>query len=202
MFTTASRRVEGEVPTNCGRLESPNILGFHLENEQIKLAVRFVSHYQHLVFFAHSLEILLHSLVEEDAGLNHTKDEGTEDDPRCNLLSRTIEFLDHFDACLNIVVGCARKIEMTRTVRSSDSQILETWRAGRVDASEDEDEPKKSKGKAKATAKGKSKASSTGDSDFEMDDDDNEEPYPKGKAASEWKGKTVSNSKKRRSPDD
>ncbi|KAI0080014.1 RIC1-domain-containing protein [Panus rudis PR-1116 ss-1] len=94
-----------------------HILGFHLENEQIKAAVRFASHYQHLVFFAHSLEILLHSVVEEDASLNHTIDDGTEDDSRRNLLSRTVEFLDHFDACLDIVVGCARKIEMTRWPR-------------------------------------------------------------------------------------
>lgn len=36
------------------------------------------------------------------------------------LLPTTIEFLDHFDDALDVVVGCARKIEMTRWPRLFD----------------------------------------------------------------------------------
>ena len=36
------------------------------------------------------------------------------------LLPTSIEFLDHFDDALDVVVGCARKIEMTRWPRLFD----------------------------------------------------------------------------------
>lgn len=111
----------------------------------------FASHYQHLVYFGHALEILLHSVVEDDASAIH--DEGTptppdpdnrpapdpdpdsesnpkadDDDsptppqspPADGVLQATVAFLDHFDASLDVVVGCARKIEMTRWPRLFD----------------------------------------------------------------------------------
>lgn len=37
-----------------------------------------------------------------------------------DLLSKTIEFLDYFDVALDVVVGCARKTEMTRWKRLFD----------------------------------------------------------------------------------
>lgn len=37
-----------------------------------------------------------------------------------STLANAVEFLDHFDAALDIVVGCARKIEMTRWPRLFD----------------------------------------------------------------------------------
>ncbi|KAH9947946.1 RIC1-domain-containing protein [Amylocystis lapponica] len=95
-----------------------HILLFHLRNGQIREAVLFASHYQHLVFFAHALEILLHCVVEEDAHEGrHLEDSSSESG---NLLPAAVEFLDHFDAALDIVVGCARKIEMTRWPRLFD----------------------------------------------------------------------------------
>lgn len=54
------------------------------------------------------MEILLHTVIE------------TEPDPSQNLpveddlLPITVEFLDYFDAALEVVVGCARKTEMAR----------------------------------------------------------------------------------------
>ena len=84
----------------------------------MKEAVTFASHYQHLVYFAHSLEILLHSIVEEDSSSSH--DRSSSEDGSQDLLTRTIEFLDHFEASLDIVVGCARKIEMTNWPRLFD----------------------------------------------------------------------------------
>ncbi|KAJ8501555.1 hypothetical protein ONZ51_g555 [Trametes cubensis] len=96
-----------------------HILLFHLVNAQTKEAVTFASHYQHLVYFAHALEILLHTVVEEDAEAVEAA-EKSEDSKEQGLLSATIEFLDHFDDALDVVVGCARKIEMTRWPRLFD----------------------------------------------------------------------------------
>lgn len=87
-----------------------HILLYHLEAHQVQEAVLLAAHYQHLVFFAHALEILLHTVVESDASL----DAENEDPYRDAVLSTTVEFLDHFDAALDVVVGCARKTEMTR----------------------------------------------------------------------------------------
>ncbi|KAI0639098.1 RIC1-domain-containing protein [Trametes polyzona] len=99
-----------------------HILLFHLQNSQCKEAVTFASHYQHLVYFAHALEILLHTVVEEDAEMLSAADHAKElNDPKeIGLLPAAIEFLDHFDDALDVVVGCARKIEMTRWPRLFD----------------------------------------------------------------------------------
>ncbi|KAI0823049.1 RIC1-domain-containing protein [Trametes gibbosa] len=96
-----------------------HILQFHLENIQCKEAVTFASHYQHLVYFAHALEILLHTVVEEDAdGVDEVA--SSKGSQKQGLLQAAIEFLDHFDDALDVVVGCARKIEMTRWPRLFD----------------------------------------------------------------------------------
>lgn len=72
----------------------------------------FVTHYQELVFFAHALEILLHTVVESEAGAE-ISEEQLATHPKA-ILPVAIEFLDHFDVALDVVVGCARKTEMTR----------------------------------------------------------------------------------------
>ncbi|KAF8482108.1 RIC1-domain-containing protein [Russula ochroleuca] len=92
-----------------------HILRFHLAAGQVQEAVSFASHYQHLVFFAHALEILLHTVVESEA----TGEDATTNAEDSNLPS-VIEFLDHFDVALDVVVGCARKTEMTRWRRLFD----------------------------------------------------------------------------------
>ncbi|KAI9444961.1 RIC1-domain-containing protein [Lactarius indigo] len=87
----------------------------HATTGQVQEAVTFASHYQHLVFFAHALEILLHTVVEAEAP--------SEDSATCakdSVLSSVIEFLDHFDVALDVVVGCARKTEMTHWRRLFD----------------------------------------------------------------------------------
>ncbi|KAI0257303.1 RIC1-domain-containing protein [Lactifluus subvellereus] len=86
-----------------------HILRFHLEAGQVEEAVSFASHYQHLVFFAHALEILLHTVVESEASSEDVA-KNAED----SILPSVVEFLDHFDVALDVVVGCARKTEMTR----------------------------------------------------------------------------------------
>lgn len=60
--------------------------------------------------------------MEEDASISHAEQasdsEKSYDDE--SILSRTIEFLDYFDVSLDVVVGCARKIEVTRWPRLFD----------------------------------------------------------------------------------
>ena len=131
------------------------MLKLHLEGGQVKEAVRFASHYQNLVFFAHALEILLHTVVEDEAELYEGASENKRLSPTDNeavditaadksdvsvvakkqpdvvtlespggtvtragifggVLPIVIEFLDHFEASLEVVVGCARKTEMSR----------------------------------------------------------------------------------------
>jgi hypothetical protein len=89
-------------------------LRYQLEIGQIKEAVDFASHYQTLVFFSHALEILLHTVVESEATLElecHADYSRAGDN---GVLPAVVEFLDHFDAALDVVVGCARKTEPTR----------------------------------------------------------------------------------------
>jgi hypothetical protein len=54
------------------------------------------------VYFAHALEVLLHSVLEEEV------------DSGLDTLPLVITFLDHFPESLDVVVGCARKTEVER----------------------------------------------------------------------------------------
>jgi len=92
-----------------------HILLHYLEAGRTEDAVTFASYYKELTFFAHALEILLHTIVEAEADL-----ESIEANPTDGVLPAVVEFLDHFDAALDVVVGCARKTEMTRWRRLFD----------------------------------------------------------------------------------
>ncbi|TFK57640.1 RIC1-domain-containing protein [Heliocybe sulcata] len=96
-----------------------HVLLAHLEAGQVQQAVLFASHYQSLVYFAHALEILLHTIVEDDHGSKDAEvnGDGASTD---NILHAAVEFLDHFDDSLDVVVRCARKTEMTRWRRLFD----------------------------------------------------------------------------------
>ena len=83
------------------------MLRSHLEADEIQQAVAFAKNYESLIYFAHSLEILLHTTVESEATTES-------DDGSVEILPRVIEFLDYFEAALDVVVGCARKTEMVR----------------------------------------------------------------------------------------
>ncbi|WWC63641.1 uncharacterized protein I303_106246 [Kwoniella dejecticola CBS 10117] len=127
----------------------PQFLRYHLSStpqQNLLNALILARHYDGLVYFAHSLEILLHSVLEDEAAkssssssisslpqmtqnssakqgenvidLNSfppTPNPGTSS-PRedVNVLSAVIQFLDHFDNSLEVVVGCARKTEVDR----------------------------------------------------------------------------------------
>ncbi|GAA6063151.1 hypothetical protein JCM10212_006309 [Sporobolomyces blumeae] len=105
-----------------------HILRFHLSRNQRQEAVLFASHYQHLVYFSHALEILLHGVLEDEADAAASSTPTTlkrltdgpggaaREQPNANegVLPRVVEFLDHFDECLQVVVNCARKTEVAR----------------------------------------------------------------------------------------
>ncbi|KAF8528030.1 RIC1-domain-containing protein [Hysterangium stoloniferum] len=95
-----------------------HILRYHLGRSQIPEAVIFASHYQNLVFFTHALEVLLHTAIESEGAQLEVEVPTSQSDK--GLLSITVEFLDHFDAALEVIVGCARKTEMTRWRRLFD----------------------------------------------------------------------------------
>lgn len=92
-----------------------HVLRFHLTKNQGKEAVVFASHYQHLVYFAHALEILLHAVLEDEADARPSRPATPQLAENENaVLPRVVEFLDHFDEALQVVVGCARKTEVAR----------------------------------------------------------------------------------------
>lgn len=104
----------------------PHILLLHLSAGQVREAVALAAHYAQLVFFAHALEILLHTVIEDDwetAGATtrvidnnlYPADAGAEANGDVEgVLPSVVEFLDHFDEALDVIVNCARKTEMTR----------------------------------------------------------------------------------------
>ncbi|KAG6891075.1 hypothetical protein C0995_014164 [Termitomyces sp. Mi166 len=91
-----------------------HILHFLLGNRQVKEAVTFASHYKDLIYFAHALEVLLHTVVESEATSESESDSEDGEIASDAVLPIVVEFLDHFDAALDVVVGCARKTELTR----------------------------------------------------------------------------------------
>ncbi|KAG6844276.1 hypothetical protein H0H87_008225 [Tephrocybe sp. NHM501043] len=91
-----------------------HILRFLLSNREVKEAVTFASHYKDLIYFSHALEILLHTVVESEATMESESDWDDGEIAQDAVLPMVVEFLDHFDAALDVVVGCARKTELTR----------------------------------------------------------------------------------------
>lgn len=91
----------------------PQFMRYHLSSispDSLYRALTFASNYSSIVYFAHSLEVLLHSVLEDDL------DQGDDNRPACRLQD-VIEFLDHFNESLDVVVGCARKTEVDRWER-------------------------------------------------------------------------------------
>jgi RAB6A-GEF complex partner protein 1 len=54
---------------------------------------------------------VVESEISDDEDISNTSDA---------LLRTTVHFLDHFDVALDVVVGCARKTELTRWRRLFD----------------------------------------------------------------------------------
>ena len=80
----------------------PQFLRYHLARSHLDSALAFAANYAAIVYFAHSLEILLHSVLEDEV------------ETGLDILPLVIELLDHFPESLDVVVGCARKTEVER----------------------------------------------------------------------------------------
>jgi hypothetical protein len=89
----------------------PQFLRYHLTNRHLASALTLASNYSSLVYFAHALEILLHDVLEDEVDNRSTS---TSTSTSTRILPLAIEFLDHFDQSLEVVVGCARKTEIDR----------------------------------------------------------------------------------------
>ncbi|KAG2023126.1 hypothetical protein CC2G_000817 [Coprinopsis cinerea AmutBmut pab1-1] len=105
--------------TTSSHLFLQHILLYHLGGKQIRQAVDFAENYKQLIFFSHALEILLHTVVEADASSSGSEAESSSPLAE-SLLPTVVEFLDYFDVSLEVVVGCARKTEMSRWRRLFD----------------------------------------------------------------------------------
>ncbi|OCF41006.1 hypothetical protein I317_05206 [Kwoniella heveanensis CBS 569] len=96
----------------------PQFLRYHLTASPPSLAnaLTLACHYQGLVYFAHSLEILLHSVLEDEAARPSLipLPSSAKSTPSITPLTAVITFLDHFPSSLDVVVGCARKTEIDR----------------------------------------------------------------------------------------
>lgn len=79
----------------------PQFLRYHLDHSRMNTALTLSANYQTLVYFGHSLEILLHSVLEDAVDTADT-----------TTLQLVASFLDHFPESLDVVVGCARKTEV------------------------------------------------------------------------------------------
>lgn len=88
----------------------PPFLRYHLDHKQMKSALAFASNYQDLVYFGHSLEVLLHSVLEDTVDARSGLE--SEASPGGSTLALVATFLDHFPESLDVVVGCARKTEV------------------------------------------------------------------------------------------
>ncbi|KAE8453814.1 hypothetical protein EG329_009326 [Mollisiaceae sp. DMI_Dod_QoI] len=82
----------------------PQVLHFHLSRFDSSAALHLAHRYQNLEYFAHSLEILLHNVLDEEVD--------NPPSPENALLPRVLSFLSSFPDYLDIVVQCTRKTEV------------------------------------------------------------------------------------------
>ncbi|KAF7732832.1 hypothetical protein EC973_000108 [Apophysomyces ossiformis] len=80
-----------------------HVLRYLLKRGLEEDAVVFARAYEKLVYFGHALEILLHTILEEET------DKRLEEDA---ILPLVIKFLDQFPHALDVIVSCARKTEV------------------------------------------------------------------------------------------
>ncbi|PLW15504.1 hypothetical protein PCANC_15687 [Puccinia coronata f. sp. avenae] len=117
------------------------LIKFYLSRGKMEEAVEFGAHYSELIYFGHSLEILLYTVLDEEEDFKTdpgghlqklTSSSSVDSDAtptltttahadangqsskqeRLVLLPLVAEFLDHFKESLKVVVGCARKIDI------------------------------------------------------------------------------------------
>lgn len=80
------------------------MLRFHLSRFDSSAALHLAHQYKDLEYFPHSLEILLHTVLDEEVDANPS--------PETALLPGVLSFLSSFPQYLDIVVQCTRKTEV------------------------------------------------------------------------------------------
>ncbi len=80
------------------------MLRFHLSRFDSSAALHLAHQYKNLEYFPHSLEILLHNVLDEEVDSNPA--------PETALLPGVLSFLSSFPQYLDIVVQCTRKTEV------------------------------------------------------------------------------------------
>jgi hypothetical protein len=92
----------------------PQFLRYHLDAKRLRAALAFAANYQDLVYFGHSLEKLLHAVLEDtvdEIGVDSSSAGSVASSRSGRTLALVASFLDHFPESLDVVVGCARKTE-------------------------------------------------------------------------------------------
>lgn len=82
----------------------PPILKYHLSRYDSTAALHLAHQYEHLEYFPHALEILLHDVLDEECDNPSPPDQA--------LLPGVLSFLSSFPQYLDIVVQCTRKTEV------------------------------------------------------------------------------------------
>lgn len=84
----------------------PEILRHHLTANKSPAALHLAQQYQHLTYFAHALEILLHHVLDEEV------DTSPPPSPENAIIPRVLSLLSSFKQYHDIVVQCTRKTEV------------------------------------------------------------------------------------------
>jgi hypothetical protein len=94
----------------------PPILRHYLTTYNSSAALHLSHHYQHLSYFPHALEVLLHNVLDDEADRSTppspdpTSSSSTSSSPA--LLPSVLSFLSSFPQFLDIIVQCTRKTEV------------------------------------------------------------------------------------------
>lgn len=84
----------------------PEILRHYLVTNKSLAALHLAQQYQHLEYFAHALEVLLHHVLDEEVDMSPPPS------PESAILPRVLSLLSSFKEYLDIVVQCTRKTEV------------------------------------------------------------------------------------------
>ncbi|ROV97651.1 hypothetical protein VSDG_04588 [Cytospora chrysosperma] len=84
----------------------PEILRHHLIAGKSLAALSLAQQYEHLEYFAHALEVLLHHVLDDEVDMSPSPS------PENAILPRVLSLLSSFKEYLDIVVQCTRKTEV------------------------------------------------------------------------------------------
>lgn len=83
----------------------PQFIRYHLSEFNSPAALHLASSYQHLPYFSHALEMLLHDVLDMEVDKPPSP-------PETALLPTVLSFLSSFDCYLDVIVNCTRKTEL------------------------------------------------------------------------------------------